>query len=71
MPLVFMGTIGVAYAYNMGGINYLLGRDVSYVTNAVASAMQLGVTMDYCIFYFTHSKPSARSMTLKKPWCGR
>lgn len=49
MPLVFMGTIGVAYAYNMG-INYLLGRDVSYVTNAVASAMQLGVTMDYCIF---------------------
>lgn len=49
MPLIFMGTIGAAYAYNMG-INYVLGREVSYVTNAVASAMQLGVTMDYCIF---------------------
>ena len=49
MPFVFMITIGAAYAYNMA-ISYALGQKVSYLTSSVAAAMQLGVTMDYCIF---------------------
>lgn len=49
MPFVFMVTIGAAYAYNMA-ISYALGQRVSYLTSSVAAAMQLGVTMDYCIF---------------------
>ena len=49
MPFIFMVTIGAAYAYNMA-ISYALGQKVSYLTSSVAAAMQLGVTMDYCIF---------------------
>ena len=49
MPFIFMITIGAAYAYNMS-ISYALGQKVSYLTSSVAAAMQLGVTMDYCIF---------------------
>ncbi|MEA4884157.1 MAG: MMPL family transporter [Clostridia bacterium] len=49
LPVVFMGAIGLAYTYNMG-IAHMLGQRVSYVTNSCAAAMQLGVTMDYCIF---------------------
>ncbi|MDD2201318.1 MAG: MMPL family transporter [Firmicutes bacterium] len=49
MPFIFMVTIGAAYAYNMG-LSYILGQRVSYITNSCAAALQLGVTMDYCIF---------------------
>lgn len=49
MPFIFMVTIGAAYAYNMG-LSYLFGQRVSYITNSCAAALQLGVTMDYCIF---------------------
>ena len=49
MPFVFMVTIGAAYAYNMA-ISHALGQKVPYLTSSVAAAMQLGVTMDYCIF---------------------
>lgn len=59
MPFVFMVTIGAAYTYNMS-ISYALGQKVSYLTNSVAAAMQLGVTMDYCIFLM-HSFHAERS----------
>jgi len=49
MPFVFMVTIGAAYAYNMA-ISHALGQKVPYLTSSVAAAMQLGVTMDYCVF---------------------
>lgn len=49
LPFIFMATIGAAYAYNMG-IAYIFGQRVSYITNSCAAALQLGVTMDYCIF---------------------
>ncbi len=48
LPFIFMATIGAAYAYNMG-IAYIFGQRVSYITNSCAAALQLGVTMDYCI----------------------
>lgn len=62
MPFVFMITIGAAYAYNMA-ISYALGQKVSYLTSSVAAAMQLGVTMDYCIFLM-HSFHAQRKQGL-------
>ena len=48
LPLVFILGIGVAIVYNMG-TNVFLG-EVSYITNAIAAILQLGVTTDYSIF---------------------
>lgn len=48
LPLVFILGIGFAVLYNFG-TNFFLG-DVSYVTQAIAGILQLGVTMDYSIF---------------------
>ena len=48
LPLVFLLGIGFAVLYNFG-TNFFLG-DVSYVTQAIAGILQLGVTMDYSIF---------------------
>lgn len=48
LPLVFILGIGVAIVYNMG-TNIFLG-EVSYITNAIAAILQLGVTTDYSIF---------------------
>lgn len=48
VPFVFLGSIGLAIAYNMG-TNYFLG-EISYITKAIAAVLQLAVTMDYSIF---------------------
>ncbi len=47
-PLVFM--LGILYpiVYNFG-TNYFLG-EISYITQALAAVLQLGVTMDFSIF---------------------
>ncbi len=50
-PLIFLFSIGIAILYNMG-TNFLQGS-VSYVTEAVAAVIQLGVTFDFSIF-LTH-----------------
>jgi len=47
-PVLFMITIGVAIALNRG-TNALLG-EISFVSNAAASILQLAVSMDYAIF---------------------
>ncbi len=47
-PVVFMLTIGVAVALNMGS-NVFLG-EVSFITQAIAALLQLAVSMDYAIF---------------------
>ena len=47
-PLFFLLSIGMAIAYNLG-TNVLQG-EISYVTQALAAVLQLGVTMDYSIF---------------------
>ena len=46
--VIFLGGIGVAVVYNMG-TNIFMGQ-ISYLTQAIAAILQLGVTMDYSIF---------------------
>jgi predicted RND superfamily exporter protein len=48
IPLFFLLSIGMAIVYNLG-TNVFLGQ-ISYVTQALAAVLQLGVTMDYSIF---------------------
>lgn len=48
VPLLFLLTIGISIVYNLG-TNVFLG-EISYITQALAAVLQLGVTMDYAIF---------------------
>ena len=48
VPLVFLAGIGITILYNMG-TNVFFGQ-ISYITKALASVLQLAVTMDYSIF---------------------
>lgn len=48
VPILFLLSIGMAIMYNLG-TNVFKG-EVSYVTQALAAVLQLGVTMDYSIF---------------------
>lgn len=48
VPVFFLLSIGMAIVYNLGS-NILQG-EISYVTQALAAVLQLGVTMDYSIF---------------------
>lgn len=48
VPLVFLASIGIAIAYNLG-TNVFLG-EISYITKAISAVLQLAVTMDYSIF---------------------
>lgn len=47
-PVFFLLSIGMAIVYNLGS-NMVKG-EISYVTQALAAVLQLGVTMDYSIF---------------------
>ena len=48
MPFILVGVIGIAVMYNMG-TNFFMG--VSYITQSIAAILQLGVTIDYSIFF--------------------
>ena len=48
VPVFFLLSIGMAIIYNLG-TNFVQG-EISYVTQALAAVLQLGVTMDYSIF---------------------
>ncbi|MGN0390186.1 MAG: RND family transporter [Wujia sp.] len=48
VPVFFLLSIGMAIVYNLG-TNVIRG-EISYVTQALAAVLQLGVTMDYSIF---------------------
>ena len=48
IPFVFLAEIGLAILYNFGS-NIILGK-ISYITQALAAVLQLGVTMDFSIF---------------------
>ncbi len=52
-PILLLLTIGVAILLNMGSnvfIPWMLGtKGISYITQGVASVLQLALTMDYCI----------------------
>ena len=49
-PLFLLANIGMAILYNMGS-NVFLGQ-ISYITKAISSVLQLGVTMDFAIFLY-------------------
>ena len=49
-PIFLLINIGVAILFNMG-TNIFLGQ-ISYITKAIASVLQLGVTTDFAIFLY-------------------
>ena len=58
IPLFFMLSIGFAVIWNLGS-NILLG-EISFITQALAMVLQLGVTMDYSIFLWHSYKEQQR-----------
>lgn len=50
LPVAILLNIGLAIVYNMG-TNILFG-EISFVTQALAAILQLGVTMDYSVFLY-------------------
>ena len=50
LPVALMVSIGLAVLYNFG-TNIFMGQ-ISFVTQAIAAVLQLGVTMDYSIFLY-------------------
>ena len=50
LPAALMLSIGLAILYNFGS-NILLG-EISFITQAIAAVLQLGITMDYSIFLY-------------------
>lgn len=50
VPIILLSGIGISILYNMGS-NIVLG-EISYITKAIATVLQLGVTMDFSIFLY-------------------
>ena len=59
-PILLLLNIGIAILYNMG-TNIFLG-EISYITKAISSVLQLGVTMDFAIFLY-HSYMQEKANT--------
>ncbi|MBN2652659.1 MAG: MMPL family transporter [Spirochaetales bacterium] len=57
-PIIFLVSIGVGIMYNLG-TNFIFGS-VSYLTEAVAAVIQLGVTFDFSIFLMNRYKEEFR-----------
>ena len=57
VPLFLLSGIGISILYNMGS-NIIFGH-ISYITEAIATVLQLGVTMDFSIFLY-HSYQRAK-----------
>ena len=49
-PIFLLLNIGIAILYNMGTNIFL--EEISYITKAISSVLQLGVTMDFAIFLY-------------------
>lgn len=65
-PVLFMVTIGISIMINRG-TNLMFG-EISFVTNAAGSILQLAVTMDYSIFCCIGLRISGeRASTCRKP----
>lgn len=63
-PIFLLLNIGMAILYNMGS-NVFLGQ-ISYITKAISSVLQLGVTMDFAIFLYHSYKAEQKSNPDKK-----
>ncbi len=62
LPIVMLMALGISILYNMG-TNFVFGQ-VSFITQSIASILQLGVTMDYSIFLmdrYIEEKPKYRT----------
>ncbi len=69
VPFILIGNIGLAIIYNMGS-NIFLG-EISYITQALAAVLQLGVTTDFSIFLYhkyeeSKSKYDTREEAMKE-----
>lgn len=58
-PVIYLLTIGIAVLINMG-TNIIMGQ-ISYMTQGVASVLQLAVTMDYSIFLLNRYRREKKS----------
>ncbi|MGQ9778676.1 MAG: efflux RND transporter permease subunit [Bacillota bacterium] len=73
VPFLFLLTLGFAVVANLG-IDYFLGRRISYLTNSVATALQLGVSLDFCIFLWeryreeraAHAREEAMAIAIRQ-----
>lgn len=63
IPVFFLLSIGMAVIYNLG-TNIFMG-EISYITQALAAVLQLGVTMDYSIFLW-HSYKEQQELCVDK-----
>ncbi len=65
VPVFLLGGIGIAILYNMGS-NVIFG-EISYITKAIATVLQLGVTMDFSIFlYHSYQKEKQTSANINE-----
>lgn len=63
VPFLLLANIGVSILFNMG-TNIIFG-DISYITKAIATVLQLGVTTDFSIFLY-HKYEAAKKNKKKK-----
>ena len=64
-PVFLLSSIGIAVLYNMGS-NIIFG-EISYITKAISSVLQLGVTMDFAIFlYHSYVQEKEKTSDLNK-----
>lgn len=71
-PILFLSSIGVAVAINMG--TNIIFDDVSYITRTVSPVLQLAVSLDYAIFLLhsfnkhrqTVEPPKAMQLAMKE-----
>ena len=64
IPVFFMLSIGIAIVWNLG-TNFAMG-EISFITQALALVLQLGVTMDYSIFLWHSYKEQQKSYSDSK-----
>lgn len=63
IPLMIMASIGSAVIFNMG-TNFF--GEVSYITQSIASILQIGITMDYSVFLCDRFKEEIKYNSDKK-----
>ena len=63
IPILLLGNIGVAILYNMG--TNIIFSEISYITKAISSVLQLGVTTDFSIFLY-HKYEQAKTKTTNR-----
>jgi uncharacterized protein len=59
-PLIFLASVGVAVALNMGS-NFIQG-EISFLTSSIASVMQFGIALDYSIFLLHRYEEEKKKM---------